>query len=121
MKKKVMLALAVIMVLGSVKAMASDSYYESREYIDNAISKSETSEENLAASLMNKIEGQILTLKSSGLPMDRVSNASESLSLGQAISKAELIADELRQNFDASKAQRLSIELDQEIASLISK
>ncbi|WP_413291741.1 hypothetical protein ACLSU7_10005 [Bdellovibrio sp. HCB185ZH] len=121
MKKKAMLALAIIMVLGSVKAMAEDSFYESDEYVSNTITKTYASEDDvIAVAMLDKISSQISILKSRGQTMDRV-DSSESLSLGQAISKAESISLELRQHFDLSTAKQLSKELAQQIKSLKSK
>ncbi|UYL10188.1 hypothetical protein B9G69_006300 [Bdellovibrio sp. SKB1291214] len=146
MKKRVMLAMAIIMLLGSVKAMAMSAQDE------NVINKTHASEEDmmmndpdtqyLAINAATKIEAnmadlggksavenksialnelrtQIMMLKEKAPSLEAVVVINgKTRSAGQALSQAELIIKGLETNFSEDKARILAKDLNDAITSV---
>ncbi|WP_413583328.1 hypothetical protein [Bdellovibrio sp. HCB288] len=133
MKKRVMLVMAIVMVLGSVKAMATSADLEmaegkwaaaeenmAAEDIMNeiAIGKTEAAEEDmLRAKALDKIRDQITTLKERGSELDEVRVGKEIVSRGQAIFAAEADLAVLTKKFDKKYADDVSRILEISIQS----
>jgi hypothetical protein len=121
MKKKIMLALAVIMVLGSVKAMAATADSEADGtceecMVENTLGKIAAAEEDMQ---LVTIRAQIVHLKENTQAMDEVRlGTGETLSAGQLITIAEKQYVSLNQRFDEKKAAQLNKELATAIKSL---
>jgi hypothetical protein len=141
-----MLAMAIVMLLGSVKAMAMSAQDE------NQITKTQASEEEmmmndpdtqyLAINAATKIEanmadlggqssvenkrialdelrGQIMTLKEKAPSLEAVVVINgKTRSAGQALSKAELIMKSLEVSFSEEKARILAKDLNEAITSV---
>ncbi|MBO9666364.1 MAG: hypothetical protein J7501_06075 [Bdellovibrio sp.] len=120
MKKKIMLALAFIMVLGSVKAMAATAVEADDNcdecMMENTLGKIAAAEEDMQ---LVTIRAQIVHLKENTLASDSVRLATgEKLSAGQLITIAEQQYNSLNQRFDDKKAAQLNKELASAIKSL---
>jgi hypothetical protein len=129
MKKRVMLAMAIVMLLGSVKAMAeTDEMLTNDAMIENALTKSETAEANAAdkaaeakraeIEMLVKIRSQIIELKASTKDFDEVKVGSETVSAGQALFAAEADYSSLISKFDMKHAKSVSKILADSIKSL---
>ncbi|QLY25856.1 hypothetical protein [Bdellovibrio sp. KM01] len=140
MKKRVMLAMAIIMVLGSVKAMASaydenqrtkteaseeDSIMSSDEMltndamIENQISKIQTAEAEMAkAEKLGEIREKIMVLAEKSKFLDEVKVGNQTVSRGQALFAAEADYTSLQNKFDMKHAKDVSSILDASIKSL---
>lgn len=141
MKKRVMLAMAIIMVLGSVKAMASSIDMEMAEgkwnaaeenqimasdemlsndaMIENQLSKTTTAEEDAAqVKMMDTIREQIMTLAEKSKFLDEVKVGDQTVSRGQALFAAEADFSSLQSKFDMKHAKSVSKILDGSIKSL---
>ncbi|QDK44017.1 hypothetical protein DOM22_01990 [Bdellovibrio sp. ZAP7] len=140
MKKRVMLAMAIVMLLGSVKAMASaydenqrtkteaseeDSIMSSDDMlmndamIENQISKTQTAEAELAkAEKLGEIREKIMVLAEKSKFLDEVKVGSQTVSRGQALFAAEADYTSLENKFDMKHAKDVSSILDASIQSL---
>lgn len=116
MKKRVMLAMAIIMLLGSVKAMASSVYEE------NQITKTEAAEADLkqteSIKLMSEIREQIEFLQGKTSSYQEVRIGNDTLSAGQVLSHAKDLELNLQYSFDRKVAEKLHMELKEVCESL---
>lgn len=116
MKKRIMLAMAVIMVLGSVKAaMASDERLTDETMIENDLSKVDTAEEEM---MLKQIREKITQLDEKTQDFDEVKVGNSIVSAGQAIFAANADHDKLSKSFDRAAALEVSKILDDSLKSL---
>ncbi len=129
MKKRVMLAMAIVMMLGSVKAMAEvDERLTNDAMIANDLSKSETAEANAAEKaaeakrseieMLVKIRSQIDELNKRTDDFDEVKVGSETVSAGQALFAAEADYSSLISKYDKKHAKEVSKILENSLNSL---
>lgn len=133
MKKKVMLALAIVMVLGSINAMAEEVDEIHQMITEGKIQAAEAANRCMECDLhaygkldAAELQMNLVTIKSQIAEMEKmqqelsdVENTRGVLSaLGQTITMAEDIFKEIDQNNDLEKSRILVKDLDQIIGQL---
>ncbi|WP_413586206.1 hypothetical protein [Bdellovibrio sp. HCB274] len=141
MKKRVMLAMAIIMVLGSVKAMASSMEMEmaegkwaaaaenlavsSDEMVSDDIMSGMAIDKTIAAEadmvrtdMLTTIREKIIVLKENSQSFDEVRVGKEVVSRDQALFAAEADLAALTKKFDKKSAEQVIKILEASIASL---
>lgn len=119
MKKKVMLALAIVMVLGSVKAMAEEISDFDIEHGLGKIDATIDSQRVHAALKSNDsiIEMQIKELEKMQNELADEENTRGLMgALGQTITNAEIIRKEAIEKYDLEKSNQLVIELSNSLS-----
>ncbi|WP_413576779.1 hypothetical protein ACLVWU_01890 [Bdellovibrio sp. HCB290] len=142
MKKRVMLVMAVIMVLGSVKAMAisedemaMETKHLQTEFSDeeivspvrvssedamdeNAITKTLAAEEDMIrVKSLEQIREKIMRLKEQGSELDEVRVGKEVVSRGHAVFAAEADLAALTKRFNKKSADEVSRILDASLSA----
>lgn len=131
MKKKVMLALAIVMVLGSVKAMAEEVDEIQRMITEGKIQAAEAANRCMECELnvqgkwdAAELDMNLITIKSQITEMEKMQDELGDMentrgvlsALGQTITTAEEVRKEIDRSGDLDKSRRLVQELKKAIS-----